>query len=355
MKREACRWATRADPGRLPRDPRGLPTGTGVPDARPASGGSRFAHSFAPPFVRRPFFRGRRFIGFPLAVPVPIGVYGAWPPFYGYPPSYYGYTPAYDASTYYHTTADTSAVVPMPGLEASSRAFASIIDQYSTGRYQRRATAVTTAYTWVWIPNPPLEPSTISRRLRRERWRATEPWSTLSLDRRSGAWCTRPTSGRTCRSNIVSRRSTSADVLRRPADQPRRRSRRFRGRHEPTNDPRARSGCRGAPRRRTGASPPAFTSSRHPSAHAAGVPHVSESGAFGSRTPAAAATSPTSSDLVVSFNCLPGCTTRRLRCVAFGLRSSRRDARSRRAGARRAQGVHEPAGDPADSRHAGCR
>jgi hypothetical protein len=34
-----------------------------------------------------------------------------------------------DASTYYHTTADTSAVVPAPGLEASARAFASIIDQ----------------------------------------------------------------------------------------------------------------------------------------------------------------------------------------------------------------------------------
>jgi hypothetical protein len=37
-----------------------------------------------------------------------------------------------DASTYYHTTADTSAVVPMPGLEASARAFASIIDQANT-------------------------------------------------------------------------------------------------------------------------------------------------------------------------------------------------------------------------------
>jgi len=34
-----------------------------------------------------------------------------------------------DASIYYHTTADTSAVVPMPGLEASARTFASIIDQ----------------------------------------------------------------------------------------------------------------------------------------------------------------------------------------------------------------------------------
>lgn len=34
-----------------------------------------------------------------------------------------------DASTYYHTSADTSAVVPMPGLEASARTFASIIDQ----------------------------------------------------------------------------------------------------------------------------------------------------------------------------------------------------------------------------------
>jgi hypothetical protein len=34
-----------------------------------------------------------------------------------------------DAATYYHTSADTSAVVPMPGLEASARTFASIIDQ----------------------------------------------------------------------------------------------------------------------------------------------------------------------------------------------------------------------------------
>jgi hypothetical protein len=34
-----------------------------------------------------------------------------------------------DASTYYHTSADTSAVVPTPGLEASARTFARIIDQ----------------------------------------------------------------------------------------------------------------------------------------------------------------------------------------------------------------------------------
>jgi hypothetical protein len=34
-----------------------------------------------------------------------------------------------DASTYYHTSADTSAVVPIPGLEASARTFARIIDQ----------------------------------------------------------------------------------------------------------------------------------------------------------------------------------------------------------------------------------
>src|SRR5262249_6587782 len=37
-----------------------------------------------------------------------------------------------DASTYYHTTGDTSAVVPMPGLEASARTFASIVDQANT-------------------------------------------------------------------------------------------------------------------------------------------------------------------------------------------------------------------------------
>jgi hypothetical protein len=34
-----------------------------------------------------------------------------------------------DASTYYHTSADTAAVVPTPGLEASARTFARIIDQ----------------------------------------------------------------------------------------------------------------------------------------------------------------------------------------------------------------------------------
>jgi hypothetical protein len=34
-----------------------------------------------------------------------------------------------DAATYYHTSADTSAVVPAAGLEASARTFARIIDQ----------------------------------------------------------------------------------------------------------------------------------------------------------------------------------------------------------------------------------
>ena len=37
-----------------------------------------------------------------------------------------------DASTYYHTTGDTVAVVPISGLEASARTFASIIDQANT-------------------------------------------------------------------------------------------------------------------------------------------------------------------------------------------------------------------------------
>lgn len=125
-------------------------------------GGPRFAHSFAPPFIRQPFFRGRRFVGFPLAVPVPIGVYGAWPPFYGYPPSYYGYTPAYDASTYYPSQAvyDPPPAYAPPEVQAIPPASPPMPDvvEYSTGRYQLRGDGTTAVYRWVWIPNPPPEP-----------------------------------------------------------------------------------------------------------------------------------------------------------------------------------------------------
>jgi len=125
------------------------------------AGGPRFARSFAPPFIRRPFFRGRRFGGFALAVPVPIGIYGAWPPFYGYPP-YYGYAPAYDASTYYPSQAayDPPPAYAPPEVQAIPPVSPPMPDvvEYSTGRYQLRGDGTTTAYTWVWIPNPPLEP-----------------------------------------------------------------------------------------------------------------------------------------------------------------------------------------------------
>ena len=42
-----------------------------------------------------------------------------------------------DASTYYHTSADTSAVVPTPGLEASARAFAQRSSTRRTGCLER--------------------------------------------------------------------------------------------------------------------------------------------------------------------------------------------------------------------------
>ena len=49
------------------------------------AGGHGFGHSMAPPFARQPFFPGRRFNRFAFVVPVPVGFFGAWSPFYGYP------------------------------------------------------------------------------------------------------------------------------------------------------------------------------------------------------------------------------------------------------------------------------
>lgn len=98
-----------------------------------------------PPFafpvpVPRPAFRGpgdRPLVPFGSGFPAVV---------YAPPPAYY------DAPTYY----DPSGGGPMVGEPASLSAPGVI--QYSTGRYELRGDGITTAYVWVWVPNPPSAP-----------------------------------------------------------------------------------------------------------------------------------------------------------------------------------------------------
>ncbi len=130
-------------------------------------------HAFPGPFLRapvgpRPSFHPRRFGPFAVAVPVPIGIFGAWPPFYGYPPPFYGYPPVYappyDGSTYYPSQAayDLPAAYAPPAVQSipsppPAPPMPDVVE-YPTGRYQLRGDGTTAAYRWVWIPNPPPEP-----------------------------------------------------------------------------------------------------------------------------------------------------------------------------------------------------
>jgi len=133
-------------------------------------GGHGFGRPIAPPFARRPFF-GKRFGGFAFVLPVPIG-FGAWSPFYGYPygypPAYGGYPGAYgDYPVAYDLPAASRAYDPPPLLYTPSavRAVPPVpppsmpeVVEFSTGRYQLREDSGGTAYSWVWIPNPPTAP-----------------------------------------------------------------------------------------------------------------------------------------------------------------------------------------------------
>jgi len=131
--------------------------------------GHGFGHAMAPPFVRRPFFHGRRFDPFAFVVPVPVGFYGAWSPFngypygypYGYPPPSGGYPVAYDlpyasAAAYdpppVYAPPVAQAIPPVPPPPMPE------VVEFSTGRYQLRGDGAGTAYSWVWIPNPPTAP-----------------------------------------------------------------------------------------------------------------------------------------------------------------------------------------------------
>jgi len=129
------------------------------------AGGHGFGRPIAPPFARRPFF-GKRFGRFAFVLPVPVGFYGAWSPFYGYP---YGYPPPYaDYPVAYDLPAASQTAHDPPPLLYTPSAVRAIppvpsppmpeVVEFSTGRYQLRDDGSGTAYSWVWIPNPPTAP-----------------------------------------------------------------------------------------------------------------------------------------------------------------------------------------------------
>jgi hypothetical protein len=93
-------------------------------------------------FFHRPFFFGSVFVGpfvpFGVVTP-PVVVYSSPSVVYTPPPTAYAPPPIAYSS-------------PAPAPPTPS------VIQYPHGRYELRGDGVTTAYTWVWIPNPPLPP-----------------------------------------------------------------------------------------------------------------------------------------------------------------------------------------------------
>jgi hypothetical protein len=146
-----------------------FPMRFGGPRVHVFMGSHAFPRSFLRgAFARRPFFRSRTFGAF--LVPVPIGIYGAWSPYYGYPSPYYGYPPpsygypascagpayypsqaAYDAAPAY--APQVQAIPPAPPAPPMPD-----VVEFPTGRYERRGDGVDTPYRWVWMPNPPAAP-----------------------------------------------------------------------------------------------------------------------------------------------------------------------------------------------------
>ncbi len=152
----------------LPAPAGAFPMRFGGPRGHVFAGGRAFPRSFMrAPFTRRPFFRSRAFGAF--LVPLPIGIYGAWSPYYGYPSPYYGYPSPYpgpyDAPSYYpsQATYDVAPAYAPPQVRAIPPAPPAAppmpdVVEFSTGRYERRGDGIGTPYTWVWIPNPPAAP-----------------------------------------------------------------------------------------------------------------------------------------------------------------------------------------------------
>jgi len=95
-------------------------------------------------FFHRPFFFGSVFVGpfVPFGVvTTPLVVYSSPAVVYIPPPIVYAPPPVA------YSSLPPAPAPPMP-----------TVIQYPHGRYEPRGDGVTTAYTWVWIPNPPLPP-----------------------------------------------------------------------------------------------------------------------------------------------------------------------------------------------------
>lgn len=91
------------------------------------------------------------------------------PPAYAPPPGYapppaYAPPPGYAPAPAYAPPSATYAPPPAYAARVSARttyraaSAAENVVQYATGRYVLRGDGVTTAYRWVWIPNPPPPP-----------------------------------------------------------------------------------------------------------------------------------------------------------------------------------------------------
>jgi hypothetical protein len=72
-----------------------------------------------------------------------------------YDPPVYGPSPVYSAPPAY--VPSMSGVVSVAPVAPPPPPTATVIE-YPTGRYELRGDGTTTAYTWVWIPNPPPAP-----------------------------------------------------------------------------------------------------------------------------------------------------------------------------------------------------
>ncbi len=83
-----------------------------------------------------------------VVAPPPVS-YAPAPSYYAAPPAYAGPT-AYAAAPAY---ANQAYIAPAP---VQSR-----VVQYPHGRYVLQGDGVTTAYQWVWIPNPPSAPQAV--------------------------------------------------------------------------------------------------------------------------------------------------------------------------------------------------
>ena len=76
----------------------------------------------------------------------------AYAPYYS-PPAYYGAPPSYGPPAGYAPTATVSVAPAQPTPN---------VVRFDTGRYELRGDGVTTAYRWVWIPNPPTAPPQVA-------------------------------------------------------------------------------------------------------------------------------------------------------------------------------------------------